>query len=187
MDERVKAGLKAGILCGIASLVMYFVPFLFMDFFLSFIVGGLFLFAPGILAVHSSKAVIKNRNDVIVSTVVSGLVFFLCTILLLVLPLISQNMWSKGEYILIISGSLIIVLPITLGISVVGGLLYAKLKLGVPLIGKKVVPSGIQPPPYQTHCPRCRNRIDITWISCPYCGYDLRDDTRIYDDKTRIY
>jgi ABC-type antimicrobial peptide transport system permease subunit len=37
------------------------------------------------------------------------------------------------------------------------------------------------------YCPRCKNKIEKNWISCPHCGHDLKDDTQAYDDNTRIY
>jgi hypothetical protein len=36
-------------------------------------------------------------------------------------------------------------------------------------------------------CPVCKNKIDKTWASCPYCGCDLKDDTQIYDNGTQVY
>lgn len=47
-------------------------------------------------------------------------------------------------------------------------------------------------------CPNCRNEIERKWVTCPYCGkkikeetrqFNTRDDTRLYDktDDTRVY
>jgi DNA-directed RNA polymerase subunit RPC12/RpoP len=39
-------------------------------------------------------------------------------------------------------------------------------------------------------CPRCGNEIDKSWISCPYCGMKITDDTQTYDnthDDTQTY
>jgi hypothetical protein len=32
----------------------------------------------------------------------------------------------------------------------------------------------------KTVCPVCNNKIEKDWASCPYCGTQLTDDTRIY-------
>ena len=38
-------------------------------------------------------------------------------------------------------------------------------------------------------CPRCKNEIEENWVSCPYCGMKIKDDTRVYDtpDNTQLY
>jgi hypothetical protein len=143
------------------------------------------IFVPGILAVYFGKAAIKNMKDAAISCVVAGVVFpFSIVCLLFLFLVIFQSTLITGEDLGLV---FTISLPVTLGISLIGGLLYARLSLGIPFTGQQSVPSEAQPLPYQTYCPRCRNRMNRTWISCPYCGYDLRDDTKVYDDKTRIY
>ena len=48
--------------------------------------------------------------------------------------------------------------------------------------------AGSKSEPFQLLiCPICKNKVQETWDLCPYCGARLRDNTRIYDDDTRIY
>ena len=44
--------------------------------------------------------------------------------------------------------------------------------------GKVVTPSGLS---RKTVCPFCKKEIEEDWISCPYCGVRLRDDTQVYE------
>ncbi len=34
--------------------------------------------------------------------------------------------------------------------------------------------------PQKLTCPFCKNEIDKDWVSCPYCGTRLKDDTKVY-------
>jgi hypothetical protein len=182
MDKRVKAGIKAGILCGAVIFITLILSFLLCCLG---IVGWIIGLAPGILTVHFGKAAIKNGKDVAVSCVVAGIVSPLTFISLLALLFAtSQNTLVPGEDLSLL---FIISLPFALGISIVEGLLYAKYNLGISLLGQQKMSSGAQPTPYKTYCPRCGNGIDKTCFTCPYCGYDLKDDTQMYDDTTRIY
>ncbi|MGC1120230.1 MAG: zinc ribbon domain-containing protein [Candidatus Methanofastidiosia archaeon] len=40
---------------------------------------------------------------------------------------------------------------------------------------------------HKSTCRHCGEVIDEAWVSCPYCGTDLRSDTRIYDDETSVF
>ena len=73
-------------------------------------------------------------------------------------------------------------------IAVLYGVPWVFLKSAKP--GKKIK-STIE-------CPNCRNEIERNWVTCPYCGkkikeetrqYNTRDDTCLYDktDDTRVY
>ena len=54
---------------------------------------------------------------------------------------------------------------------------------------KKKTPksSSLKPNPVNLFCPHCGSKIEKLWDSCPNCGADLKSDTRIYDENTRIY
>ncbi|MBU7009164.1 MAG: PEGA domain-containing protein, partial [Theionarchaea archaeon] len=34
--------------------------------------------------------------------------------------------------------------------------------------------------PQKLTCPFCKNEIEENWVSCPYCGARLKDDTKVY-------
>lgn len=61
-----------------------------------------------------------------------------------------------------------------------GGIFEALYKLGISAIRKWKSAPPKTPKPKTVHCPQCRNIIERSWVSCPYCGYNLKDDTRIY-------
>ena len=69
---------------------------------------------------------------------------------------------------------------------------------GVPWIYLKTVRKPGKKIKSAIKCPNCRNEIERKWVTCPYCGkrikeetrqYNTRDDTRLYDknDNTRVY
>ena len=43
-----------------------------------------------------------------------------------------------------------------------------------------VLPSETEETPRKLICPFCKNEIEEGWVSCPFCGVKLEDDTRIY-------
>jgi beta propeller repeat protein len=49
---------------------------------------------------------------------------------------------------------------------------------------KKITPRSSSTTSY---CPHCGHKVEKTWDSCLYCGTDLKDYTKIYDENTRIY
>ena len=126
MDERVIAGLKAGILCGVAIFITLLI--FCLEIYCCLVLVGLIIgFAPGTLAVHFGKSAIKNGKDVAVSCVVAGIVSPLSfiSLLALIFAISSRNQVTGEDLGLFFLMSL----PVTLGISVIEGLLYAKLKL----------------------------------------------------------
>jgi len=79
-------------------------------------------------------------------------------------------------------------------IYLLGGLLFSSLLLIILIYklkdrSKKVTPKSVSPKSRSTQifCPHCGNKIEKTWDSCLYCGYDLRDYTKVYDDGTQVY
>ena len=79
-------------------------------------------------------------------------------------------------------------------IYLLGGFLFIFLLLVLLILkfkskSKKSTPKSARPRanPTQMYCPHCGNKIEKTWDSCLYCGADLRDHTKIYDDGTRVY
>ena len=61
-----------------------------------------------------------------------------------------------------------------------GGIFEGLHKLGISAIRKWKSATPKTPKTKSVRCPQCRKRIEKNWISCPYCGYNLKDDTRIY-------
>lgn len=75
MSKQMKAGLKAGIICGILCSIFQLISIVS-------VIGWVFCFFPGILAVHYGKNVIKRGKDVFVSSAVAGVVYSLFLILI---------------------------------------------------------------------------------------------------------
>ena len=61
-----------------------------------------------------------------------------------------------------------------------GGIFEALCKLGTSAIRKWKSAASQKPKSKTVNCPQCRKKIEKNWISCPYCGYNLKDDTRMY-------
>jgi len=193
MDQRKKAGLKAGGLCGIGILVIQFLSIEYMVVTLTSIGGWLFYFLPGVLSVHFGRFVIKNGKDAAVSILVAGFVssFIWVSVSIFFASLSTSMWWFEDDplYIgLIILVFFILVLLLTVPLSLISGLVYTKYKLGIPLREQKLIPPKIQPRPIQPlYCFQCGKKVEENWVSCPHCGVRLKEDTRIYDDDTRIY
>jgi ribosomal protein L32 len=177
MDERKRAGAKAGIVC----LVLFCVtPF----FFLSLIVGSIYCLLPGALAVHFGRKVIKNGKDAAISISIAA------TISALWIFLISFFSYygSLGFFVLDMFIVFLLMLLFILLFSFIGGIVYAKygLKLFTQGTIKPSSPKRLKPPPIP-YCPKCGDRIERSWIICPHCGTHLENEKRYHDDDTKAY
>ncbi len=178
MDERKKAGLKAGGLYGIVILVDQLLSFTYMTSpFFSIIgwIGWITYFIPGVFAVHFGRHVIKNRKDAIVAILTASTVSSVIFVFV-------SGAWILEDllfFLIVFVLAFLLIVPL----SLISGLVYAKYKLGIPLREQKSIPPKIQP----VYCFQCGNKVEENWVSCPHCGVRLKEDTRIYDDDTRIY
>jgi xanthosine utilization system XapX-like protein len=189
MSKALECGLKGGAAAWICTFMATTID-LAIEEVINFPVVEMIAFSTaGVLAVHFGKNIFKNKKDVITSSLIAGMistlpiVFFTALLMysLLEVSIFGYDPWMFVLYLLgvLIGTSLLAAIP-----SLIGGMLYAQY-VGI-LIGKKAIPKV--PRSIQTiYCPRCRNKIEKSWISCPYCGTSLKDGTRVYDDDTRIY
>lgn len=68
-------------------------------------------------------------------------------------------------------------------ISLVGsGILYALCEMKATVAVSKGTDMSESTSSENSTCGHCGKIIEETWVSCPYCGTDLRGDTRIYDE-----
>ena len=169
MHERIKVGLRAGVLCGIGiSVVMvaaeamgssiYSEPFQWI-LLVSFGV-------PGVLIVYSGKNVIKGTDDLVISVAAAGFVFslfFVCATTFF-------NIHSGDFDILETIGIFVVFFFPVFLLSVGSGGLFAQHILKRP-IPKKILPGQS---PVLLYCPHCGMKIE-TWDICPHCGSDLKN------------
>jgi hypothetical protein len=192
MDERVKAGLKAGVVSWITLLL-----------------GPTAFLIAGILAVDIGRIHIHDQDDVFVSSLVAGII---CT------SLYSLILFSIGSSI-----AAAIFFPVAGILSLIGGFIYARYRLGISIDVQKIlrtlkdVQQGKVPLHVERHSakfrPGCNKKIEGDWKVCPYCRRELEqvfcphcgcantigtrycqrcrsplgDGTVIYDDGTRVY
>ena len=189
MNKALECGLKGGAAAWICTFIALTIDFAIEEVIRFPVVEMIAFSIAGAMAVHFGKDIFKNKKDVILSSLIAGMistlpvVFFtvLPTYSLLVVSIFGYDPWMFAGYTLgvLIGAFLLAAVP-----SLTGGMIYAQYT-GIPF-GKKVTPKiikSIQP----IYCPQCKNRIEKSWVSCPYCGYDFRDTTRTYDDDTQIY
>lgn len=192
MNKRIEAGLKGGGAAWICTYIAVMIDFTIVEVIAFPLVEMAAFSTAGILAVHFGRNALKNGKDVAVSSLIAGMIstfppvffFVLPTYSLLKVSIFGYDPWMFAGYILgvFIGTVLLAAVP-----SLAGGMVYAKY-LGIPIRGQKKPIPKIQPTPIQAvYCPHCGNKIDRNWVSCPYCGYDLKDKTRTYDDDTQIY
>ena len=175
MDERKKAGLKAGGLYGIVILVDQLLSFAYMTFpFFSIIgwIGWITYFLPGVFAVHFGRHVIKNRKDAIVAILTASAVSSVIFVFV-------SGAWILEDllFFLIV---LVLAFLLIVSLSLISGLVYAKYKLGIPLREQKLISQEIQPFIKPVYCFQCGDEVEENWDSCPHCGVKLKEDTRIY-------
>jgi hypothetical protein len=189
MNKVLEYGFKGGAAAWICTFIALTIDFAIEETIDFPIIEMIAFSIAGILAVHFGKNKFKNKKDVITSSLIAGMistfpvVFFTVLLIysLLEVSIFGYDPWLFAAYLLgvLIGAFLLAAVP-----SLVGGMLYAQY-VGI-LTGKKVTPSMSKS--VQTiYCPRCRNKIEKSWVSCPYCGASLKDETRVYDDDTRIY
>lgn len=193
MNKALECGLKGGAAAWVCTFIALTIDFAIEEVIRFPVVEMIAFSIAGVLAVHFGKDIFKDKKDVIISSLIAGMistlpvVFFVVffTVLLTYSPLgvsiFGYDPWMFAGYVLgvLIGAFLLAAVP-----SLIGGMIYAQYR-GI-LLGKKVTPKtikSIQP----IYCPQCKNRIEKKWVSCPYCGYDFRDTTRTYDDDTQIY
>jgi len=199
MDERVKAGLKAGVISWIA-LIMWPLAFLMA----------------GVMAVEFGKAFIRNQEDVALSSLTAGMS---CVVLYSFIRFMGGEIFIAVVVFPFIAGIF----------SLIGGAIYAEYRLGISIDVQKLarIPEGLQnrlnPPAYakrpvskkfpKKFCPGCGRKIEIDWKVCPYCreelgfnvcphcgymnpsavnrcqrcGVPFRNGTVTYDDGTQVY
>ncbi|KYK30815.1 MAG: zinc ribbon domain-containing protein [Theionarchaea archaeon] len=149
MDERVKAGLEAGVV----SLLFFWTGYL------------TFLLA-GFLAVDFGEKVIRNTKDVIVSSLVAAipcmaLYFFIFNYV--------------GDYL----GGIFVMPTVAAAVSLGAGLFRAKLRLRIPLSLKDILKiplvhrtlcpiCGEKVEKNWKFCPNCKSSLEL--IVCPHCG-----------------
>ena len=188
MNKALECGLKGGAAAWICTFIALTIDFAIEEIINFPIVEMIAFSIAGVLAVHFGKNIFKNKKDVIYSSLIAGMistlpvVFFtvLLTYTLLEVSIFGYDPWMFAAYLLgvLIGAFLWAAVP-----SLIGGMLYAQY-VGTPT-GKKVTPK--MPKSIQLYCPQCKNKIEKSWVSCPYCGYDFKDKTRTYDDDTRVY
>ena len=128
MDERKKAGLKAGGLCGICTFILDLVSLGYLTSDIIYIIGGvgyIFYFMPGILSIHFGKHVIKNGKDAVISILVAVSVFSI----IFVIASGTWILWSPLFFVV----TLVFAFLLTGALSLVSGLIYAKYRLGLSL------------------------------------------------------
>jgi hypothetical protein len=169
MDKRVEAGLKGG----------------FISWIIVLVVGVFAFFIAGFCAVLLGRTSIKNQNDVVIASLVAGLISMVAYIV--VLP------W----------GILLFLLPFFAGaLSLLGGIICAKYMLKIPIdihkiemprieskpksiVQKPSKPKSIVQKPSKPKsvakksisskkfCPGCGREVGADWKVCPYCRSEL--------------
>lgn len=192
MDEKVKAGLKAGVISWI-----------------TLIVGPIAFLIAGVIAVDFARTSIRNQEDVVVLSLMAGMTCMVVYSLILI---------SIGEI-----SAAVLFIPLTAGIlSIIGGVVYAKYRYGIPIHIKMLrpsiqnaleIPSRAKKSISPKFCPGCGRNVEPDWKICLYCKTDLEravclhcgsanpfpsvrcqtcgfpseDRTVIYDDGTKVY
>ena len=150
MNERVKAGLKAGGVWAICTIMLN------LFFFYSIIVW-IFCFIPGVLAVHFGRNNIRNIKDAVVSSLIAAIFSWFLS------GIISSFLFSRYFFLFFLGIDLVI--PIVM--SSLGGITYAKYRLKISATGQK------KPNLLRVSCPGCNRKIEPDWKVCPYCKTDL--------------
>ncbi|MBU7018255.1 MAG: hypothetical protein HXS44_12165 [Theionarchaea archaeon] len=128
MDERRKAGLKAGGLCGICTIILKFVEFGFLTSDIIYVIGGvgcILYFMPGILSIYFGKHVIKSGKDALMSILVAVTVFSIIFVIV-------SGVWVSWSPLFFVA-TFIPVFLFTNAMSSISGVIYAKYILGMSL------------------------------------------------------
>lgn len=163
MDGRIEAGVKAGLL----SLITLFSPSLIW----------IPLLAAGFLAVLLGRRAIRSRNDVILSTIMAGIVSAFIytfimegsgTMFIVVCCLVCTLFLIEG----VICAKYVLRIPIDIH-RVVGVLRQVKglrIPVRMPRLGK---PVKINVPFSRKFCYNCGQKIEDIWKVCPHCKTSL--------------
>lgn len=128
MDDRKKAGLKAGGLFGIIIFVDQLLSFAYMTSPLFSIIGWIgwiTYFIPGVLAVHFGRHIINDGKDAIVAILTAGI--FSSIIFVFV-----SGTWILEDllfFLVVFAFAFLLIVSL----SLISGLVYAKFKLKIPL------------------------------------------------------
>ncbi|MGD2249185.1 MAG: zinc-ribbon domain-containing protein [Candidatus Methanofastidiosia archaeon] len=147
---------------------------------LAVLIGPLMFLLAGFMAVYFGKSSLKTEDDVIATSAVAGLT--------------SAIFFSLFFHLYNIVVILLIIFPVAVLLSLVGGVFYAKSNLGIPInlqnklqeyLRQKIsiLPANAQnklqeylrqkKPILHKKCPLCGKEIKPDWRACPYCKTNL--------------